>query len=725
MLKAKIISRISIVLCIANLSACSTSGANLVYEGLLERARNKGFVRVLVGLDMDMPLAKLRQLSPRLKQELLEKEEELLEVLGDTVSRSGRWRSGLGQMRLYVTEEGLERLAKWKHVKQVMRSVIDKMLITHHDSTGTLVSDIETEIAKNDFAEVEVVLNLKNLSYSFLPNGETDFDSSPEQEKELGSKLAGFFDSLRAKHVLNLASLKKIDFKESSSPVQRLKIDKEGLFALQENKSIRALRLVNAKKKAPRLENEVLDISKKQGEAGVIITLYQPFGYSPQVGRLPARAWNAQSDMLAQTFHDILASLGDDAVKSVQEFKGIPGIYAVLSHTALQKLYKNPDARISRVRLNKGAYGALLNKSTAFMQMDNAWNHNPPYRGAGQQIVVMDSAFDKDHPFLALPNGHSKVVFEACFGTTDTVTHPASGVVESYVSLCPSADPITGDSPLNLFNSADSSICEGDPTLANLCNHGTYVAGIAAGKYRWSAPHPDSPGNNIILTGVAPDASIVGVSIMSKQIAGDPSLTFPRLWGTYLDINQAMTTVANETELNSAITVSLSVGDREIQGGDCPYEDDIFNWAASILYSKNIPIVAATGNLGLSSKILWPACTPHVIKVAGTVLNNNTQSFWTGSNIVNPSLANGPILLAPACVISSGMGGVTSGGQGGIYCGTSAATPHVAGLYALIKQVDPTITVDAATAWILTQGSSLVSTGYGYSVPSIKMPQLQ
>jgi subtilisin family serine protease len=723
MLKAKII-RISIVLCIASLSACSTSRTQLVYEGLLERARNKGYVQVLVGLDTDIPMAKLKKLSPTLRQELLEKEKELLDVLGDTVSKSGQWRSGLGQLRLYVTAEGLKRLTEWRHVKQVIRSTIDRMLVTYHDNTGTLVNDIEAEIEQNDFAEVEVVLNLKNLSYHYLPSGETDFDSSPAQEKELGSTLARFFDSLKSEHVLNLAHLKGLDLKESSSPVQHLKIDKEGLFALQENKSIRALRLVNAEKREPRLESDVLEVSKKQGEAGVIITLHQPFGYSPQMGRLPAKAWDTQVDMLAQTFKDIFASLGDDAVKSVQEFKGIPGIYAVLSHEALQTLYKDPDARIGRVRLNKGAYGSLLNKSTAFIQMDNAWDHNPPYRGAGQQIVVMDSAFDKSHPFLALPNGSSKVVFEACFGTTGSVLHPSSGVVERYVSLCPSADPVTGDSPLNLFNSVDSSICSGDPSLVNLCNHGTYVAGIAAGKYRWTTQHPNSPGNNITLTRMAPDASIVGVSIMSKQIAGDPSLTFPRLWGTYLDIDQAITTVANETELNSAITVSLSVGDREIQGADCPFEDDIFNWAASILYSNNIPIVAATGNLGLRTKILWPACTPHVIKVAGTVLSNNTESFWAGSNIVNPSQANGPILLAPACVISSGIGGGASGGQGGIYCGTSAATPHVAGLYALIKQADPTITVDAATAWILTQGSVPVSTGQGYTVPSIRIPQL-
>ena len=309
------------------------------------------------------------------------------------------------------------------------------------------------------------------------------------------------------------------------------------------------------------------------------------------------------------------------------------------------------------------------------------------------------------------------MIFETCFGTTKTIQHPITGIFETYKSLCPSANPVTGDSPLGMAGSADPAICSGTG-LSNLCFHGTYVAGIAAGKWQWPATS-----HNAILTGMAPEATIVGVSIMSRQTAGASNIQYPRLWGTYLDIDKAMTTLMNVTTSSNAMTVSLSVGSGEIAGGNCPGEDNIFEAAVASLHSKNIPVVAATGNAGFNSKILWPACTPKVIKAAGTELNSSAESFWTGSNIVNPSTVNAPFLLAPACVVSSTLTSL-GGSGGGTTCGTSAATPHVAGLYALIKQVVPAITVAQATAWILTSASNPVQTGYGYSVPSIKLSPL-
>ncbi|MEQ1637972.1 MAG: S8/S53 family peptidase, partial [Methylococcales bacterium] len=217
--------------------------------------------------------------------------------------------------------------------------------------------------------------------------------------------------------------------------------------------------------------------------------------------------------------------------------------------------------------------------------------------------------------------------------------------------------------------------------------------------------------------------------IMSKQTASsDTNAPLPRLWGTYLDIDQAMTILANASRANVGmgdhVTVSLSVGGGILTGADCPMADDVFYWTVEMLHSLNIPVVAATGNEGSNSAILWPACTPKVIKVAGTILKNGNDSFWRGSNIVNPATSNSPFFLAPACVVSSGLNSGPTGGHSDPYCGTSASTPHVAGLYALIKQAAPGITVDQATAWILDYASNPVQTGYGYAVQSIKLPPL-
>ncbi len=757
MFKLKTIAAVVTALCIQSTSVYSATIDEGLYKKLHEVASHKSFVRVLVGLDMDLSLSVIGEMSPKFKQELAEKEQAVLDELGDTVSLSGQWKSGLGQMNLYVTTEGLERLANSRHVKGVMRSPIDNMLATFFDDTGTLVSDIEAEIDKNGFADVEVVLNLKNLVYDYLPDGKSVFSHSEEQDKELATQLPLFTKSLRAKHVTNLTS---IDGKnDHHSPVQRLRIDKEGFFDLREHQDIRALRLVNHQKKVTKLDREALESAKITGSAGVTISLSNPFGYSPQEGCMASKGWDSQTAMLKRTFKTILSTLGKKGVKNVQEFNGSPSIYADLSYSALQQLYKNPDLRIKKIRLNKGAYGPLLNISTSdqMMNMAPAWNHSPQYRGAGQKIVIMDSAVDKNHPFLQKLNGQSKVVFEACFGTTGAAAPPPfTGGTEQFVSICDPTNSI-GDTPLTpaqalgngVPGSASPSICSGIAGANNLCNHGTYVAGIAAGGYEWGTtvmvdlnwnPQTATP-SPATLTGVAPEADIMAISIMSLQTSGaGNSGLYPRLWGTNFDLNLAMQTIESISSANSPTTISLSVGNWVSSSANCQGIDPTFEDAVVNLNSKNIPVVAATGNKNKSTGVLWPACTPGVIKVGGTIIDDNEEEvFWGnghktiipttqevfGSNMSDPSSVSDPIILAPACVFSSAMGGGTSGGQVHGYCGTSASTPHVAGIYALIKQVVPQFLVADATAWLMMSGSEPIDTGYGYNVNKVKIPNLQ
>ncbi len=558
MFKLKKLAAVVTALCIQSTSVYSATIDEGLYKKLHEIASHKSFVRVLVGLDMDLSLSVIGDMSPKFKQELAEKEQAVLDELGDIVSLSGQRKNGIGQMNLYVTTEGLERLANSRHVRDVMRSPVDSMLATFFDDTGTLVSDIEAEIDQNGFADVEVVLNLKNLVYDYFSDGKSVFSHSKELDKELVTQLPLFTRSLRAKHVTNLTS---IDGKnDPHSPVQHLRIDKEGFFDLREHQGMRVLRLVNHQKKVIKLDREALESAKVTGSAGVIITLSHPFGYSPQKGRMASKAWDSQTTMLKRIFKTIFSTLEKEGVKNVQEFEGIPSIYADLSYSVLQQLYKNPDPRIKRIRLNKGAYGPLLNISTGplMMNMVPAWDHSPnPYRGAGQTIVIMDSAVDKSHPFLS-----GRVVGEACFGTTGTIYNPRIPHNETFETLClnPNNGPGPDDSPVGLNNSADSILCSTDSNLSNLCFHGTYVAGIAAGKYQWE-PTPNAP----LLTGVAPDVNIMAVGIMSRQTAGafrdddNKIITYPRLWGTALDLGTAMTVLGNLQPINNAIALALEI----------------------------------------------------------------------------------------------------------------------------------------------------------------------
>ena len=115
---------------------------------------------------------------------------------------------------------------------------------------------------------------------------------------------------------------------------------------------------------------------------------------------------------------------------------------------------------------------AILAQSTPIVQAPTMWANGST--GAGQTIAVLDTGIDSSHPFLA-----GKVVEEACFSINancpnraTTMTGPGSGV---YCAYAPAG-----------------------------CQHGTHVAGIAAGQ-----------GNTF--SGVARGANVMSVQVFSRR----------------------------------------------------------------------------------------------------------------------------------------------------------------------------------------------------------------
>src|SRR6185312_8558092 len=102
--------------------------------------------------------------------------------------------------------------------------------------------------------------------------------------------------------------------------------------------------------------------------------------------------------------------------------------------------------------------------------------------GLGWSIAVLDTGVDKTHPFLA-----GKVVSEACYGTN----------MAGVASTCPGSVDTT-------------AVGSGVPCPAGVhgCEHGTHLAGIAAG-------------HRASLSGVARDASIIAIKVFSRII--DPN----------------------------------------------------------------------------------------------------------------------------------------------------------------------------------------------------------
>ena len=333
--------------------------------------------------------------------------------------------------------------------------------------------------------------------------------------------------------------------------------------------------------------------------------------------------------------------------------------------------------------------------STPTLNMASAWNLG--YRGAGQNIIVMDTGVQSSHIFFQNASGASRVTYEACFGSNATAYYPPTNTYYTVQSACANgAGSVLGvpraAAPVPNCSSVDPFSCA----------HGTHVAGIAAGK------NNPSFGLGTDFQGVAPDANIIAVQVFSY----DPNRIYPPRAIT-ADLVAAMQVAANAMTPGTSdnpYVVSLSLGGNPYASNCDDISDASIAFAAAVhtLTNNGVPVVAATGNNGYYGSISWPSCITGVIKVGATA---NDQVGATISSFTNrpdmSAFAGEAVYMVPGGSTTSSVassvpdyafyGAVNNGVLG--FAGTSQATPHVAGLYAIFKSVVPGTTIQNATAW--------------------------
>lgn len=308
--------------------------------------------------------------------------------------------------------------------------------------------------------------------------------------------------------------------------------------------------------------------------------------------------------------------------------------------------------------------------------------------GTGMSVAVFDTGVLKSHEFLA-----GKVVAEACF----------SNYLGSETSLCPSG----ANTPIDMPNDVGSA----QPcTVSVNCSHGTHVAGIIAGNIK--APY----------RGVAPGAKIIAVQVFTYSAGA---------LGTYTG-NQVMAmdwlmTHINTPEWGTLAAINMSLGNG-LFSAPCddsstltPYINDF--------RMLGVATVIATGNNSNSGAIARPACISSAIAVgsstSGTMVwtEDEVSSF---SNSVPASLnavnTNGDRLidlLAPGEVIISSVSSTNSAYD--YKQGTSMAAPHVAGAWAIMKQLAPTASVNQLLLWLYRSGNYLIDSRNALSLPRINI----
>ncbi|MDD4286859.1 MAG: S8 family serine peptidase [Candidatus Peribacteraceae bacterium] len=224
--------------------------------------------------------------------------------------------------------------------------------------------------------------------------------------------------------------------------------------------------------------------------------------------------------------------------------------------------------------------------------------------------------------------------------------------------------------------------------------HGTHVAGIVAGA--GSVIHQDDNGANRIL-GVSPQ-----VDLLIGKVCNDEG------WCAEGDILAGIEWAVGQ----NAKVINLSVGGGAFMSNcDSDPLAAKANWAAN----QGALVVAAAGNgADTAAGVSTPGCASKAVAV-GALDRTNVRASWSGNGPALDVMAPGiGILSSLPCAVSS-----TCPEAGyGWWSGTSMASPHVAGVAALVRSVNPSLTADETRAVLTASAYDLGSAGqddsYGY-----------
>ncbi|MGB9750936.1 S8 family peptidase [Roseiflexus castenholzii] len=368
---------------------------------------------------------------------------------------------------------------------------------------------------------------------------------------------------------------------------------------------------------------------------------------------------------IAQAQEHVAAAATAAGAREVARLRTLPVLVLEAPHTTIERLEQHPQV----VAVAEDMLAAPhLTGSVALIHADLV---HPESTGAGAAIAILDTGIDATHPFLG-----GRVVAEACFSTNN------SG--DGAVSLCPGgATEVIGPGAAA-------------PCTVTGCDHGTHVAGIAAGN-----------------GGVAPGASIIAVQVFSKiNNCSAFSLPSPCALSYVSDQLRALDWLASTSFTPPLAVVNLSVGAgtfSSVAACEGSAVGAALKPAITALRARGVLTVASSGNGGAANALSLPACLSNVVSVGATTKTTPEQVAWFSNSALFLTL------LAPGVAITSSV----PGGGSASKSGTSMAAPHVAGAIALLRSARPGHTPDSYVAALITTGVPITDTRNGLTKPRI------
>ncbi|MBP7775522.1 MAG: S8 family serine peptidase [Acidobacteria bacterium] len=386
-------------------------------------------------------------------------------------------------------------------------------------------------------------------------------------------------------------------------------------------------------------------------------------GFVPEGLLAGPTAVSSQREVIALALDDVMGRAAAAGITVGTGFGIIPYFTAAVTRTGLETLVTLPG--VTSIEENALDRADLL-QSVPLVNAPAAWSAGAT--GAGWAVAIADTGVDKTHAFLG-----GRVAAEACFSN--------AGGTGTGTSVCPGGVAVSTASGSGL------------PCAIDDCEHGTHVAGIAAGANGSGGAH-----------GVAPGASIVALQVFTRFNSSSTCGSTPPCVLSYtsdqvLALN-GVAALAGPTNASRIAAVNMSLGGgRYTSQATCDAANASNGLKAAIdnLRSLGIAVVISSGNSGYRDSISAPGCISSAVSVGSTtdLAPVSVSSFSNNAPFLS--------LYAPGSnIVSSVPGGTYTS-----FNGTSMAAPHVAGAWAILKHASPAASVSAVLAALTATGTPI------------------
>ena len=413
--------------------------------------------------------------------------------------------------------------------------------------------------------------------------------------------------------------------------------------------------------------------------------------------------WASPAGTQVATWNDALYQGLTSEVKSVDDLFKIKTNY--VRTTAQKATVVTLSSKLTAEQAEKYMATLSSNPSVASVEPDLLRRSNARARGAATSKVAQVAKAAQASDQVVAPNdtlypqqwnlhGTKGISAPEAWQTTQgagvTVAVIDSGIVKHPdldANVLPGYDFITEPSiardgngrdsdPTDQGNWEEAGVCGADSEASESNWHGTHVAGSIAAIMN----------NKRGIVGVAPSTKILPVRALGMCGGYDSDIADAMIWAA------GGTVEGVPANSNPAKIINLSLGGE----GTCPAT---YSKAIAEVNKRGAILVVAAGNDGQDTSKVAPANCGGSIVVGATDQEGKRSDFSNYGKLVDVSAPGSGIMSTVdlGTTVSTGAGYTE-------YDGTSMAAPQVAGVIALMKSVDPSLTAERAKQ-ILKQSS--------------------